>query len=169
MVRATDAQVNEAIAKIKRSLAYRRAATDLDYVAVCLIGCENPVPYRVGSNATKWPVRVVTSREPETAAKRPDLEQPLHALVCLEYVWTTSEPHAKRLKGALETAMIGDDPDLTRLRHSWVDCPDPSVAWTILLGDALRALRSGGETVEIFAESAKVQRVINKMRGRVAR
>lgn len=164
MARPRDYEIATALQKLKGSKAFRDAATELDFVAVCMIGYERPVPVEIGSNATHWPVKFTTSRDPSTAAKRADLEQPLHALVCLEYVWTLSDAHARRLKGALDTMLLGNDADMMTLRHSWRDCSDPAVAWGVLLSDALRSLREKGQTIETFSEEMKVQRILNHAR-----
>ena len=159
-----EADLATALHKLKGSVAYGRAERELDFVAVCLIGYERPVPIEIGSNATRWPVKVTTSRDPASAAKRPDLEQPLHSLVCLEYVWTASDAHARRLKAALDTMLVGEDEAMTSLRHSWRDCADPAIAWGVLLSDALRALREKGEIIEAFSEDMKVQKILNHAR-----
>jgi hypothetical protein len=165
MLAATETQIAEALDRIKASRAFRDKEDELDFVAVCLIGYQSPVPIRLGSNATKWPVRVVVSRDPEQAAKRADLEQPLHELVTLEFVWTRSDADARRLKAALDEALIGDDPAMIKLRHSWRDCAEPSVAWGIFLSEAMSKIRSRGENVEIFTERMRVQKIANAMRG----
>lgn len=154
-----EAVIASAIAKLKRSKAFLDAEKNLDYVAVCLVGHCHPVPVAVGSNATKCPVRVATSRDPATAAKRADMEQPIHALETLAYVWTASDAHARRLKAALDARILGDDPDMNHLRHNWRDMPAWEVAWPILLNEAIADLRAGGETVEAFSEDIRVQRV----------
>lgn len=164
MARPRDQEIATALQRLKGSAAYRESERELDFVAVCLIGYERPVPVEIGSNATRWPVKVTTSRDPAYAAKRPDLEQPLHNLVCLEHVWTASDAHARRLKAALDAMLLGKDADMTSLRHSWRDCSDPAVAWCVLLADALRSLRERGETIETFSDDMKVQKILNHAR-----
>lgn len=162
-----EATISAAIAKLKRSEAFRHSERALDYVAVCLVGHREPVPVAVGSNATKFPVRVATSRDPAAAAKRADMEQPIHALETLAYVWTASEAHARRLKAALDARILGDDPDMTQLRHNWRDMPAWEVAWPILLNEAIADLRAGGETIEAFSEDIRIQRVRRHAQQRV--
>lgn len=166
-MRSTRQQQEDALTAYARTAAYRRAADELDHVAVCLIGYAEPVPYRLGSNDVRQPVRVVVTRDPASAAKRPDAEQPLHELVVLDYVWTDSDAHARRLKAALDAALIGEDPDLTKLRHAWRDCPEPGIAWSVLLGEALRSIRAGGEQIEVFGEDTRRWRIAAHARRRV--
>lgn len=163
---ATAEQIADAVSKMRNSTGFRAAARRLDHVAVCMVGYRHAVPVKVGSNATKWPIRFVTSRNPEQAAHRSDLEQPLHELVTLEYVWTLSDAHARRLKAALDESLLGDDPGMSRLRHSWRDCSDPVIAWDVLLNSAIEAIRGRGESFEVMSEDMHVQRVLNEARRR---
>lgn len=162
--RVTAEQIDQALRRLKASAAFKVKEKELDFVAVCLIGTEYPVPVRVGDNSTRWPVRVVLSRDPESAAKRPDLEQPLHELTVLEHIWVKSEAHAKRLKAALDTALVGRDAAMTTLRHAWRDCPDPSISWALLLAEAINTLRYGGQSIEVMTEQMRVQYVLNETR-----
>jgi len=148
-------------------MSYRRAEQDLDFVAVCLIGHLEPVPVRVGSNATRCPVSVRISRDPVNAAKRADLEHAVHALSVLEYVWTATDAHARRLKAALDTRVIGQDAAMSTLRHSWRDLPEWQVAWPILLGDAIQDLHANGETIEVFTDEMKVHKIVRHARARL--
>lgn len=158
-----------AIDQIKRSRGFQAAEKHLDYVAVCLVGHREPVPVRVGSNATKSPVRVAIGRDPETAAKRADLEHPIHKLETLAYVWTASEAHARRLKAALDLRILGEDSDMTSLRHNWRDLPEWERAWPILLNEALIDLRAGGQVIEAFSEQIRVQRIRKFSQQRIMR
>ena len=161
------ATIEDAIAQFTRTVSFRRAEKDLDFVAVCLIGHLEPVPVRVGSNATKCPVSVRISRDPDNAAKRADLEHPVHPLAVLEYVWTRTDAHARRLKASLDARIIGQDAGMTTLRHSWRDLPEWRVAWPILLADAIQDLHHGGETVEVFSEEMRVHKTVKHARARI--
>lgn len=136
--------------KTRRSLLYKTAAERLDMVAVCMVGYCQPVPVRIGDNTTRWPVKIVTSREPKTAAKRADLDQPLHEMVTLEWVWVDSDAHARRLKNALDELLLGADPEMVVLRHSWRDIgEEPEVKWAVLLSEAQRMIEARGETIQV--------------------
>jgi len=160
---ATERQIADAVVKLRRSQTYRRAAERLDMVAVCLIGYAGPVPIRIGDNTTPWPVRIVVTREPETVTRRSDLEHPLHELTTLAWVWTESEAHARRLKAAIDEALLGADPIMVGLRHSWRDIVDePLVKWGLLLDQALRALRHRGEVIRLLSDQMRDQRIVQE-------
>lgn len=156
------------IARATRTLSYRRAERELDYVAVCLIGTSEPVPLKVGSNATAWPVEVVWSRDPESAAKTKDRAQWVHEVKVLRWVWTASEAHAKRLKAALDVCLLGEDPGMRRMRNAFRDVPEWEIAWPILLDQAVRDLRAKGEIIETFSDEMKVYRVLRHARQRAS-
>jgi hypothetical protein len=162
------AELEAAITKATRTVSYQRAERELDYVAVCLVGYREPVPLKLGSNATACPVEVVWSRDPENAAKTKDRAQPIHKMEVLCWVWTPSEAHAKRLKAALDTCLLGDDPDMRRMRNGFRDVPEWEVAWPILLQEAVEILRARGETVETFSEEMRVHRILRHARSRLA-
>lgn len=161
------AELEAAITRAMQTVSYQRAEKDLDYVAVCLVGYREPVPVKLGSNATACPVEVTYSRDPENAAKVKDRSQPIHQMEVLRWVWTPSEAHAKRLKAALDTCLLGEDPDMRRMRNGFRDVPEWEIAWPILLGDALETLRQRGETIETFSDEMKIHRVLRHARRRL--
>lgn len=161
------AELEAAITKATRTVSYQRAERELDYVAVCLVGYREPVPLKLGSNATACPVEVVWSRDPENAAKTKDRAQPIHKMEVLRWVWTPSEAHAKRLKAALDTCLLGDDPDMRRMRNGFRDVPEWEVAWPILLQEAVETLRRRRETIETFSDEMKVHRILRHARRRL--
>lgn len=160
-------RLQDEITRATRTLSYQRAERELDYVAVCLVGYRNPVPIKIGSNATACPVEVSYSRNPTNAAKVGDRWQPIHQMEVLRWVWTPSEAHAKRLKAALDTCLLGDDPDMRRMRNGFRDIPEWEVAWPILLQEAVETLRRRGETVETFSDEMKVHRILRHARSRL--
>jgi hypothetical protein len=166
-LRQREPEITSAVQQLRRSQIYQEVARDLDFAAVCLIGCEGPVPDKIGSNATRWPVRIVASKDPATAAKRPDIEQPIHAIVCLEHVWTASETHARRLKAEMDKGLLGDDPSITRLRHSWRDVSEPSVAWEVLLVQAQSALGRGRGNVVFFSDAEREAIILDHVKMRL--
>ena len=148
---------------IVRSRTVRSASVALDYWAVCLIGFEQAVPEGFHSNRARWPVRVAMTRNPGEITKKTDLEQPLHGVVVLAYVWTTSDAHAKRLKLKLDGYLLGWTEDAP-LRHGWRDLDNPISAWPTLLSLALADIRKR-EDIDVFDESERQLR-INRYRRR---
>lgn len=148
---------------IVRSRSIRAASAELDFYAVCLIGYEHAVPEGFHSNRARWPVRVAMTRDPTEITKKTDIEQPLHKVVVLAYVWTTSDAHAKRLKMRLDGYLLGWDEDAP-LRHGWRDLDDPIKAWPVLLNLAVTDIRLR-EDIEVFDEAERQSR-INRHRRR---
>jgi hypothetical protein len=146
-----------------QSRAYKAAEGDLEYVAVCLVGYEQPVPRHFGDNQGAWPVRVATTSKPQEIVRKADSENPLHGVRILEIVWTASLAHAKRLKAELDKLLLGSGQEDRALRHGWRDCEaDPAVAWAILLEDALRVLRRSSSGFDVFDESEKRRKTEKK-------
>ena len=121
-----------------------------------------PVRFQAG-NALHWPVALRTATDPARAPQRTLSEhwegskaEPF--VVLLEHVWTISEAHAGRLKSALYARLIGNDHEMRMLNGGWVDCMDWREQWGELLNEALRDLRAGGETVEVFSDEMRIQR-----------
>lgn len=153
--------------------AHRAAEKALDYHAVCLVGYQQPVPRFFGDNRGVWPVKVSTSKKPRDAAKRSDLEQPIHDLVVLDFVQVESEEHARLLKAALDELLLGSSDDNKALRHGWRDIEqDPAVVWPVLLRQAIEKLTSLADDMrrathfEVISETEKQRRVQRKARGR---
>lgn len=155
-----------------RTRAYREAEKQVEYHAVCLIGYEAPVPRYFGDNRGAWPVRVTTSKKPRDAAKRADLEQPLHDLVVLDFVQVETEEHARILKATLDELLLGSSNDNKALRHGWRDIEqDPALVWPVLLKEAIEKLTSAADDMrratqfEVFSEEEKERRIKAKARG----
>jgi hypothetical protein len=161
------AELEAAITRAMQTVSYQRAEKDLDYVAVCLIGNRVPVPQYFGDNQGACAVAVVWSRDPVNAAVIKDRAQPTHRIESLVWVWTPTEAHAKRLKAALDTCLLGDEPDMRRMRNGFRDVPEWEIAWPLLLLDALETLRQRGEAIETFSDEMKVHRVMRHARRRL--
>lgn len=153
--------------------AHRAAEKALDYHAVCLVGYQQPVPRFFGDNRGVWPVKIVTSRKPRDAAKRPDLEQPLHELIVHDYVQVESDEHARLLKATLDELLLGASDDNRALRHAWRNIEqDPAIVWPVLLREAIEKLTSLTDGMrrathfEVIDEPEKQRRVQRKARGR---
>lgn len=151
---------------IETTPAFKKALADLEWVAVCLVGYEGPAPVRIGSNATQWPVYIATGSDLSTVAYQADLRSPQHRVVVLEHVWTVSDAHARRLKAAMDLALLGDDPGMVRLRHAWRDLPDPKSAWGELLRDAIQVIEHRGERIDVFDGGVRKARALDLMRRR---
>lgn len=141
---------------------------------MCLIGYEQPVPRFFHDNRGVWPVKIVASKKPRDAAKRSDLEQPLHDLVVLDFVQVASEEHARLLKSALDELLLGSSGANKALRHGWRDIEqDPAIVWPILLSDAIRKLTAVADDMrratsfEVFDEAEKNRRVRQRARGKL--
>lgn len=173
-VRATEDQITAYVEEQKRSLAYRRAQTEAKYVSVSLIGPPKPIPCWHGGNALRWPVSLRTGADPLRAAHRTRSEhwegsKSDPRVVTLAHVWTLTSAHAKRLEDALYECMLGDDPDLRQLNGSWIDLPEWQIAWPVLIQDAVTRLYQGGQTIEIFDEDGKFERLLDRVRRKTRR
>lgn len=100
------------------------------------------------------------TKDPKEITKKTDLEQPLHKVIVLEYVWTFSEAHAKRLKLKLDGFLLGsqDGEDGAALRHGWRDLDDPKRAWPVLLQCALEEIRKR-ERFDVFDEETQQKKI----------
>ncbi len=167
-----------ALASLYSDADRRDAEGKLDWWAVCLVGVRDPIPERIGSNSTRSPVKVVVCRDPTTAAKRADYEQPIHPLETLRYVWVLTEVRGKRIKAALDILILGDDAQLVELRFAWRDMPEWERKWDELLqqavldvyeGELAKGLARKGEMIETFDEEGKarlIDHVLDKKYGR---
>lgn len=149
----------------RRTRGFRNAERALGYVAVCLIGPPRPVRFQTG-NALHWPLSLRTTTDPARAAQRTVSEhwegsKDDPPVVVLEYVWTRSDAHASRLKGAVYARLLGNDPDMRLLNGAWVDLMDWGDQWRSILIEAVRDLRAGGETrfEDPFSEQERVARI----------
>lgn len=163
-----DDTVKQITTEFVRSKAYRAAEKDLDHVAVCLIGHREPVPVRLGSNATRSPVYIRWSRMPLKAADDFDRAHAIHAVEVLRYVWTASQMHAQRLKDALDNVITGNDAEMVTLRNTWRDWPNWEAAWLPMLDAAVARLKRGGETVGYFDDETH-QRIVQAKSLRMGR
>ncbi len=161
---ATVVALRPEIERATRTKAYIDAERRLDFVAVCLIGSRHPLPMEIGSNRTITPVDVVYSRKPDRAHEIKDKAWYTGQCELLDYVWTESEAHAKRLKDAIIVRILGDDPDMIRLRHTWLDLPNYEIAWGFLVKDALMDLKSRRETVSIFSNEQRIHLTLQAAR-----
>ncbi len=155
-----------------RSRAYRAAEADLGYHAVCMIGYARPVPRDWGDNRGVQPVRIAMSKKPRDAARRPDIESPIHQIEVLDYVLVESEAHARLLKAKLDELLVGTSDESKALRHGWRDLDgDHTMVWPILLEQAVRELTAAAKSrratsFSVFDEAEKERRVTRRARGR---
>lgn len=148
----------------KQTRAFKEKEKQLKWIAVCLVGNTEPIPKR-NSNRMVWPVKIVASKDPESAADRADLEQSQYELVTLEWVWTISDAHARRLRVALIEELDGPDPQMVRLRHGYRDCgANPKRTWKRCLDNAQIKMRARGEPVECYSEEMRLQYFANEIR-----
>jgi hypothetical protein len=164
---ATVVALRPEIDRATRTKAYLEAERKLDFVAVCLIGSRHPLPLEIGSNRTITPVEVVFSRKPEDAPKLKDRAWYNGQCELLDHCWTESEAHAKRLKDAIITRILGDDPDMVRLRHTWLDLPNYEISWGFLVKDALMDLKSRRETISIFSNEQRIHLTLQAARSNI--
>lgn len=153
--------------------SFRAAAKKADYVAVCLIGPENPIPRRMGDNRGALPVRIVVTTKDRTAAKDDDLAQPYHRFIVLEKVHVETREHGDRLKAAIDQQLVGAqrEQDNDQPRHSFRDvfgCFDDentrSMWWGILIDAALREVKRQARRFEVFDGNQKNQRIAQRAR-----
>lgn len=164
-------EIDAAVLDLKRTRGFKDAERALGFVAVCLIGPSAPVRFQTG-NAKHWPVALRTATEPSRAPQRTVSEhwegnkaQPFVTL--LEHVWTRSEAHAARLKSALYARLLGNDHEIRQLNGGWIDLMEWRDVWGELLVEAVADLRAGGETVEAFDESNRIDRIRRHAQRRV--
>lgn len=167
--------VRREIAKVTRSKAFRAAEKKAGYVSVCLIGWDGPRPRYFGDNSGCWPVRVVMTKREKTAAKSDDLSSPHVGVVVLEWVAVPSDAHAKRLKAALDEALMGEVAahGNAALRHSWRDVAgawegeqDRAIWWGVLLEDALRRVRKLAREFDVMTGVERDGRIARKAKRR---
>lgn len=159
--------LRDEVARAMQTKAYRDAERRLDHVAVCLIGSRRPMPMEIGSNRTITPVDVVWSRKPEEAPRVKDRAWPTGQCELLDHVWTESEAHAKRLKDAIIERILGTDPDMIKLRHTWLDWPEWEVAWGLIVQDALEDLKARREIIQVFSNQTRIHLTLQEARGRI--
>lgn len=150
------------------SRSMRAAEKRSDITWVCLIGWEGPRPRYFGDNAGCWPVRIVTTKKDRTAAKEADLETPHVGVVVLEKVAVPTAEHAKRLKAALDKALLGevDAKGNEAMRHAWRDLmgcwetgDDRAIWWGVILEDALRTVKKQAREFEIMDGKERDRRI----------
>lgn len=150
------------------SRSMRAAEKRSDITWVCLIGWEGPRPRYFGDNSGVWPVRIVTTKKDRTAAKEADLETPHVGVVVLEKVAVPTAEHAKRLKAALDKALLGEVEanGNETLRHSWKDLvgcwetgDDRAIWWGVILEDALRTVKKQAREFEIMDGKERGRRI----------
>lgn len=126
---------------------------------VCLIGFSDIVPRHIGDNRGAVPVRVVTAKKDRTAAEKYDASQPIHRCEVLERVAVDTEEHAKRLKAAIDTILMGEVEAQRNdeLRKQWVDvhgCFDGEygrgIWWGIVLDQALGLVRQQASKFNVY-------------------
>jgi hypothetical protein len=100
---------------------------------------------------------VHTSRDPKELLAKLAPEHPLHRLVIIDLVWCETEAHARRIKTRLDVSLLGDDQQ-NRLQWSWRDMPEPSLAWPILLNEAIMSIMEQ-EQIEVFDDDERRQRI----------
>lgn len=150
------------------SRSMRAAEKRSDITWVCLIGWEGPRPRYFGDNSGAWPVRIVTTKKDRTAAKEADLETPHVGVVVLEKVAVPTAEHAKRLKAALDKALLGevDAKGNEAMRHAWRDLmgcwetgDDRAIWWGVILEDALRTVKKQAREFEIMDGKERDRRI----------
>jgi hypothetical protein len=142
--------------------AKREALQSLDFVMVFLLGFETAAPWDFGSNHGYLPVRVHTTKPGNYKGliKKLQAEQPRYKLVRYGHIWTGSDKHAKRLKDRLDTALLGSLAD-DNMHGTWKNIASPSETWDLLLIEAVRDIKAGGETIEFYSDAA-VERAMKK-------
>lgn len=154
--------------RVVRSKSFRDAEKKAGYVSVCLIGWEGPRPRYFGDNAGCWPVRIVTTKKDKDAAKEANIETPHVGVVVLEKVAVPTVEHAKRLKAALDLALLGevDAKGNEALRGSWRDMQgcwetgdDRAIWWGVILEDALRTVKKQAREFEIMDGKERDRRI----------
>lgn len=120
------------------------------YYAVCLIGFSELVPRSVGDNYGAMPVAVVVSKKERDAPKNYDRGQPFNRVLVLEHCQAKTAEHAKRLKAAIDVALLGHVAAQRNkpARHVWRDVhgcfetkEERYMWWLALLVDAERIVQ----------------------------
>jgi hypothetical protein len=112
----------------------------------------------------------LTKGKEEAAAKDDDLAMP-HVRVVVKERIRASKPIAKRLKAALDVALVGEvaAKDNEKLRHAWRDLTDcfetdeeRAIWWGVILEDAVCRLRETGQVrgeVDLYDAEERAQRI----------
>lgn len=158
--------VAAAIDRFRATRWYKEAEAADQSVAVCLIGYTTPIVAIDGSNALTYPKRVKASKHPQLAAKELDNAHAVHSVATLTHVWTPCARDADELKRALDVRILGNDPEMIKLRNSWRDMPEWETAWDILLADAVSEIRQR-RPLEVYSDDERVMRIIAKARERM--
>ena len=154
----------EAMKRLRQSPAFRRAEKKLDFWAVVLHGYTGPKPVEFGDNKGLHPLRVGITRDVDAYIRQLNIHQPMHPLKALHWVYVQGDTRADRIKAKIATALVGVDSQ-NHIRESWCNTDaDVDIVWTVLLGDAMRALADGGETIEIFDDYEVVNMIIAEAR-----
>ncbi len=145
--------------------ARRNAKASLDFVMVCLVGYERPMPMAFHDNQGAIAVRVHTTKPGNYRGlmKKLQAEQALCRLKRWGHVWVGSDQHAKRLKGRLDVGLIGNASQ--ELLEHWKDLADPELFWPILLDQAVQEIRAGGESIEFYDDDDVERAMRSKMFG----
>ena len=151
-----------------KSRSYKAAEKAKAYYAVCLIGFEDGrVPRYMGDNHGTVPVMIVIAKKERDAPKKYDAGQAIHRIVVLESLHVPSEEHAKRLKLALDQALMGDSARRGNdaMRRSWRDASglfegelDRQIWWGVMLEHALRGVSKQARTFEVFSGAERIER-----------
>lgn len=156
--------------KDMRTRGFRVSETDLGHFAVCLIGSPGPVPIH-GRNGLHWPVNLRVVPDPMRAAQRTASElwegtrEEPHCIL-LDFVWTDSDQHGKRLESSLRARLLGDDPEMRMLNGTWIDRMDWHKVWKPFVDEAIEDIRQGGEKVRYYSEQMRRARIQANERAR---
>lgn len=152
------------------------AEDELGHHWVTVLSIERPVPRRFGDNRGMLPIWVEAHADWRHSGRSFDLQQPAEAMraIRLAVLGVRSDEHARRLKAALDEALMGreadheSDPLRSRFRNG-IDLGDIDAWWTPLLMDALLRCETAAASFEVFGRAdherivaARVQETVRR-------
>lgn len=149
--------VDETPRRQRRSEIEIEAEDELAHHWVTVVSIERPVPRHFGDNRGMLPIWVEAHADWRQSGRTFDQQQPATAMraVRLAVLGVRSDAHARRLKAALDEALLGRAADLEadplRLRfRNGVDFGDLDGWWTPLLLDVLLRCEAAATDFEVF-------------------
>lgn len=141
----------------RRSEIEIEAEGELDHHWVTVVSIERPVPRHFGDNRGMLPIWVEAHADWRQSGRTFDQQQPSEAMraIRLAVLGCRSDAHARRLKAALDEALVGRasdlDADPLRLRfRNGIDFGDLDGWWTPLLLDVLLRCEAAATDFEVF-------------------
>lgn len=162
--------VDETPRRPRRSDDEIAAEDELGCHWVAVLSIERPVPRHFGDNRGMLPIWVEAHADWRQSGRTFDNQQPAQAMraIRIAVLGVRSDAHARRLKAALDEALVGRaadlDADPLRLRfRNGVDFGDLDEWWTPLLQDALMQCELAASGFEVFTRAEHERMVAERV------